>query len=131
MECRIKWLPFPCRFPQPMLEPPISQSTHWPPQQLSVLAFLLTHSCCCLTLTHCGSSCICFFYYHSLVSLLKYFCFGFDLVEGIVLHFMLYSCRVCMPCSLADMFFFFYLESLFESCEDACPIGPLETDFSI
>ena len=138
MEFRIKWLPFPCQyqFPQPMLEPPISQSTHWPPQQLSVRAFLLTRSCCCLTLTHCGSSCSCFFYFHSQVSLWTYICSGLDLAEGIL------SCILCYiivelvgPVHLQTCSFWILKASLkavkMPWFFDARPIGPLETDFSI
>ena len=138
MECRIKWLPFPCQyqFLQPLLEPPISQSTHLPHQQLSVPAFLLTHSGCCWTLTHSGSSCSCFFYFHSQVYLWKYFCSGLDLVEGIL------SCILCYiivglvgPVHLPTCSFWI-LKAYLKAVKmpwffDACPIGPLETDFSI
>ena len=119
-----------------MLEPPISLLTHWPPQQLSVPAFLLTRSGCCLTLTHCGSSCSCFFYFHSEVSLLKYFCSGLDLAEGIL------SCILCYivvelvgPVHLPTCSFWI-LKAYLKAVKmpwffDARPIGPLETDFSI
>ena len=119
-----------------MLEQPFSHSTRWPPQVLSVPAFLLTRYGCCLTLTHCGSSCSCFFYFHSQVSLLRYFCSGLDLAEGILscilcyiivelvgpVHLLTCSSWILKASSKAVKIPWFF---------DARLIGPLETDFLI
>ena len=138
MEYMVELLLFPCqyKFLPPVLDPPISQSTHWPPQQSSAPAFLLTHSCCCCTLTHSGSSCSCFSYSHSQASLWKYFCSGLDLAAGI------WSCILCCivvelasPAHLPTCSFLILKASLkavkMPWFFHARPIGPLETDFLV